>query len=690
MSGNDDPGRLPQPARHTRLDDYVDRYAARTQAMKASEIRALFAVASRPEVVSLAGGMPNISGLPLDAVAETLGDLVRDARHDRDAVRLRSGRPAACASRSATVMALEGIEAHPDDVVVTVGSQQAVDLVTRVFCDPGDVVLCEAPSYVGALGVFSAYECDVVHVEMDDDGLVPERSSRRSPRSPRPAERAKFLYTIPNFHNPAGVTLSDEATTRDPGDLPAPDLLVLEDNPYGLLGFDAEPMPRHAGRRAGAGRLSRLVLQDVRARASASGGRWRRTPCARSSCWRRSRRRCARRRSASWPCSAYLSGHDWRSQIKDFTEMYRERRDAMLAALDEHLPAGATWTVPAGGFYVWLTLPEGLDAKAMLPRAVTARVAYVPGTAFYADGFGSRCMRLSFCFPTPERIREGVRRLAAVIDAELELRETFGAVTHHLHPGLRRPPVRPELRRDDRTAATTVRAAPRGGPGRRAVARARRVTAVRPPGGRRDARRGTRGDGPRRRCRADAVAALGEAGLRHTPPARRGGRGRRAARGARARRRPVRRRDPRGRARSPSTSRSPSRWWRSAGLRTPEAVALPADTFREVGAAAVMEALVEQLGLPLFVKPAKGGSALGCSLVRTVDELPTAMVGCFSYGPVALVERCVVGVEVTVPVIATDGRFHPRTAGGRDPTGRRRLRLHRALHGRCDGVRGAG
>ena len=109
--------------------------------------------------------------------------------------------------------------------------------------------------------------------------------------------------------------------------------------------------------------------------------------------------------------SSYLAEHDWRSQIKDFTEMYRERRDAMLEALTEHMPAGATWTVPHGGFYVWLTLPEGLDAKAMLPRAVTARVAYVPGTAFYADGFGSRCMRLSYCFPTPERIREGVRRL---------------------------------------------------------------------------------------------------------------------------------------------------------------------------------------------------------------------------------------------------------------------------------------
>src|SRR3954454_21480150 len=162
-----------QRSASTRLDSYVDRYAARTQGMTASEIRALFAVASRPEVVSLAGGMPNISGLPLDVVGRAIGDLV--AHHGPEAMQYGSGQGVPELREQITeVMRLEGIEAHPDDVVVTVGSQQAVDLVTRVFCDPGDVVICEAPSYVGALGVFKAYQCDVVHAEMDADGLVPE------------------------------------------------------------------------------------------------------------------------------------------------------------------------------------------------------------------------------------------------------------------------------------------------------------------------------------------------------------------------------------------------------------------------------------------------------------------------------------------------------------------------------------
>ncbi len=441
MDETGEPRELSTPARHTRLDGYVDRYAQRTQAMKASEIRALFAVASRPEVVSLAGGMPNISGLPLDAVADSIGDLIRD--DGTSAMQYGSGQgDPLLREQICDVMALEGIRAHPDDVVVTVGSQQGVDLVTRVFCDPGDVVLCEAPSYVGALGVFRAFECDVVHVEMDDDGLVPEALEQAIRSVAAAGKRAKFLYTIPTYHNPAGVTLSTSRRAEVLEICRRHDLLVLEDNPYGLLGFDADP-PRALR----ADDADRVVYLGSFSKTFAPGFRvgWVVAPHA-------VREKLVLAQESATLCpptfsqraiSAYLTGHDWRSQVKDFTEMYRERRDAMLAALEEQLGGDrleqARWTVPAGGFYVWLTLPEGLDSKAMLPRAVTARVAYVPGTAFYADGFGSSCLRLSFCYPTPERIREGVRRLAAVIDTELDLRATFGTITHHLPRGYEGP-----------------------------------------------------------------------------------------------------------------------------------------------------------------------------------------------------------------------------------------------------------
>ena len=418
----------------TRLDNYVDRYAARTKGMTASEIRALFSVASRPEVVSLAGGMPNISGLPLDVVGRAIGDLI--ATNGPVAMQYGSGQGVPeLREQICDVMRLEGIEAHPDDVVITIGSQQAVDLVTRIFCDPGDVVICEAPSYVGALGVFKAYQADVVHVEMDAAGLVPEALRQAIAATRAAGKTIKFLYTIPNFHNPAGITLSAERRPEILRICREADILILEDNPYGLLGFDGAP-----NRALRADEAEGVIYLGSFSKTFAPGFRvgWALAPHA-------VREKLVLAQESATLCppqfsqmaiSAYLTQHDWQGQIKSFREMYRERRDAMVSALDDLMPAACSWNVPDGGFYVWLTLPPGIDAKAMLPRAVTARVAYVPGTAFFADGFGSGAIRLSYCYPTPERIREGVRRLAGVLEQELELRETFGAMPHV--PGLGR------------------------------------------------------------------------------------------------------------------------------------------------------------------------------------------------------------------------------------------------------------
>jgi 2-aminoadipate transaminase len=423
------PGPTRQPSV---LDPYVDRYAARTAGMTASEIRALFAVASRPEVVSLAGGMPNISGLPLDVVGGAIADLV--ATQGPVAMQYGSGQGVPeLREQICDVMRLEGIAAHADDVVVTVGSQQAVDLVTRVFCDPGDVVVCEAPSYVGALGVFKSYQCEVVHAQMDADGLVPQ-ALRDAIRATKAAGKTiKFLYTIPNFHNPAGVTLSVERRHEIVEICAEEGILILEDNPYGLLGFDRDPMPAMRSLRS-----DNIIYLGSFSKTFAPGFRvgWALAPHT-------VREKLVLAQESATLCppqfsqmaiSAYLAAHDWQGQIKQFREMYRERRDAMIGALSDLMPASVRWNVPDGGFYVWLTLPPGVNAKAMLPRAVTARVAYVPGTAFFADGFGSSAMRLSYCYPTPERIREGVRRLAGVVEAELELLDTFGD-TGELRPG---------------------------------------------------------------------------------------------------------------------------------------------------------------------------------------------------------------------------------------------------------------
>ncbi|TCO64674.1 PLP-dependent aminotransferase family protein [Actinocrispum wychmicini] len=419
------------------LDPHLRRYAARAAGMTASEVRALFAVASRPEVVSLAGGMPNLAALPLDSIASEVASLI--AREGMVALQYGSahGVPA-LREQICDVMALEGISGHPDDIVVTVGSQMALDLVTRIFCDPGDIVLAEGPSYVGALGTFAAYQANVVHVEMDDDGLIPEALRQALSVAESRGQRVKFLYTIPNFHNPAGITLAVSRRAEILEICRRAGVLVVEDNPYGLLGFDGQTYPALRSMDP-----DNVVYLGSFSKTFASGLRvgWALAPHA-------VREKLVLAAEATTLCpptlnqlivSRYLETHDWQGQIKSFQQTYRERRDALLSGLEQHMPAGCTWTKPDGGFFVWMTTPEGIDTKAMLPRAVTARVAYVSGTGFYGDGFGSRQMRLSFCYPTPERIKEGIRRLAVVLEQELELYRTFGPASRRITSGPQTP-----------------------------------------------------------------------------------------------------------------------------------------------------------------------------------------------------------------------------------------------------------
>lgn len=412
----------PQRPSSTTFDPWFDLYADRAAGLSASEVRALFAVASRPEVVSLAGGMPFVSALPPELVSGALERVM--ATSGPQALQYGSGQGTPeLREQILEVMALEGIRGRVDDVVVTTGSQQALDLVTKLFINPGDVILAEAPSYVGAIGVFRSYQAEVAHVHMDAEGIIPASLRETIARLRSAGKTIKFLYTIPTFHNPAGVTLTWERRLEVLEICRSEGILVLEDNPYGLLYF-GEPGPRAMRSVDDEG----VVYLGSFSKTFAPGFRvgWALAPHA-----IREKLILANESAILSPSSfsqfaitEYLRGTDWRAQIGTFRSVYRERRDAMLAALAEYLPT-CSWNVPDGGFYVWVTLPDGVDSKEMLPRAVTELVAYTPGTAFYADGTGHTQMRLSFCYPTPEAIRLGVRRLASVIRDEVDLLETF-------------------------------------------------------------------------------------------------------------------------------------------------------------------------------------------------------------------------------------------------------------------------
>lgn len=414
---------IEHPAHGENLDHWLDAYAARANTLSVSEVRALFAVVSRPEVVSLAGGMPYVSALPRELLDESFGSLM-DSRGPL-ALQYGGGQgDLQLREQIREVMSLEGIHSSVEDIVVTTGSQQGLDLLGGLFLDEGDVVLAESPSYVGALGIFRHYEAHVEHLETDNEGLQPEALQEAVTRLRAEGRKIKFLYLVPNFGNPSGVTLNWSRRQAIVEICKREHILILEDNPYGLLYFGEKPPDAMRSFEADTviylGSFSKILAPGFRV------GYVLAPPAIRDKLVLANESAILSPSSFSQMLiSEYLAKSDWQGQIDTFRGVYRARRDAALDAMEEYLPTLQT-TRPDGGFYLWVTLPEGIDSKAMLPLAVTELVAYTPGTAFFANGDGHRHLRISFCYPTPENIRVGIKRLSTVINRQTELLETFG------------------------------------------------------------------------------------------------------------------------------------------------------------------------------------------------------------------------------------------------------------------------
>jgi DNA-binding transcriptional MocR family regulator len=404
------------------LDSWLDAYAARAETLAVSEVRALFSVVSRPEVVSLAGGMPYVAALPQELLAKAYNDLM--AKKGNLAIQYGGGQgDLVLRDQIRELMALEGIQSSVEDLVITTGSQHGLDLLSGLFLDKGDVVVAEGPSYVGALGIFRHYEADVEHVYTDHDGMSPEALQETITKLKAEGRKIKFLYLVPNFANPSGVTLSAERRPRILEICKREHILIIEDNPYGLLYFD-KPVPDalRAVEEEGVvylGSFSKILAPGFRV------GYVLAPPAIRD------KMVLAQESALLCPSSftqmmisEYLANADWKGQIDTFRGVYKERKDAALAAMHEYLPDLHT-TRPDGGFYLWVTLPDGVDSKAMLPLAVKELVAYTPGTAFYGDGTGQNKLRVCYSYPTTENIKLGIKRLANVINLQTELLETF-------------------------------------------------------------------------------------------------------------------------------------------------------------------------------------------------------------------------------------------------------------------------
>lgn len=420
--------RIGEPVRLD-TDPYLDRYAQRVQGLKTSEIRALFSVAARPEVVSFAGGMPATGHLDMEAVEAVAAKLIRD--HGALALQYGGGQGRVeLREQLVRVMAEEEIPGHADDIVVTIGGQQALELVAKCFLNTGDLVLAEGPTYVGGIGAITSHQGEIQHIPMDDDGMQTDVLEAKLAELKTAGRHVKYVYTIPNHQNPAGVCMSLERRHHLVALAEQYDLMIVEDNPYGLIDFNDV-------RRVSLKSLipERVVYVSTLSKIFAPGVRtgWISAPAP-------IRDKLVLLREAADLCppnltqmlmEAWLGTQPWQEQVKRFTKLYEERAEVMFASLEKFMPAGVSWTVPTGAFYIWLTVPDGIDTSALLPKAVQRRVAYVPGRGFYGDGTGANHLRLSFSFPDTDRIPEGVSRLGELLSDEYDLRKAVYGNGHH-------------------------------------------------------------------------------------------------------------------------------------------------------------------------------------------------------------------------------------------------------------------
>src|SRR3954453_11968101 len=416
------------------IERYSGLFARRTRGVNSSAMRDLMAVTAQPSVISLAGGLPDTTTFP----AEDFAALMSRVAVDSSAAALQYGPTEGMDDvRRAivTVMASEGMQVEEDDLLVTTGGQQVIDLMCRTFLDPGDVVIAEGPTYPGAVPCFTAFQADVVQIEMDADGMRIDVLEDTLERLRVDGRRPKFIYTVPSFQNPAGVTMSLERRRELVRIAHEQELVVLEDNPYGLLRYEGDPLPTLLSLDGGRyvvylGTFSKILSPGPFSKILSAGLRlgWAAAPrpiLEKLNLGKQGADLCSSSLAQHF-VAAYFAQRDWRAYLDKLRLLYRRRRDVMLDALDEHLPAEASWTRPQGGLFIWAALPDYIDPTDLLARSLREHVAFVPGRAAYLDGRGGSEMRLNFSGVNDDQIREGVRRIGKVVSEQVAL---YGTLT---------------------------------------------------------------------------------------------------------------------------------------------------------------------------------------------------------------------------------------------------------------------
>jgi 2-aminoadipate transaminase len=410
---------------------WLDRYAHRTEGMTSSAIRDLLKMTGVPGLISFAGGMPAPEALPVAEIEAASARVLRE--HGRTALQYAATEGYE-PLRELLVrhMARYGIAVGPENVLVTTGAQQALDLIGKLLINPGDRVATEDPTYLGAIQAFTSYQARFLTVPADGEGMRVDRLEAALRGAP------KFIYVLPNFQNPGGSTLSLERRRRLlelAADFGIP---VVEDDPYGQLRYEGEHLPAlvrldaemHGCARGERSFRGSVLYVGTLSKTLAPGLRvgWVVAPAEIVARLAQMKQGADLHSSTFAQMVAYETarGGFLDRHVRRLREVYRERRDAMLAALERHFPAGARWTRPKGGLFLWVELPLALDTRTLLARALEAKVAFVPGAVFHPHGGGAYTMRLNFSYVPPDVIEEGVRRLGRVVAQALSDRSPTG------------------------------------------------------------------------------------------------------------------------------------------------------------------------------------------------------------------------------------------------------------------------
>jgi 2-aminoadipate transaminase len=420
-----------RPTAHE-LARYEALFAARTRGMKSSAMREMMALTERPDVISLAGGLPDTSTFAPELYARLMAEVAAEST----ARALQYGPTegmAATVDCIVEVMAAEATAVDPEDVIVTTGGQQVIDLVCKTLIDPGDVIVAEAPTYPGAVPTFSAYQADVEQIEIDGDGMPIDALESALDRLQAEGRRPKFIYTIPNFQNPGGVTMSLARRRRLIDLARERELLVLEDNPYGLLRYEGESLPtlysldaEAAGRGGGSdlviylGTFSKILSPGLRLGWAVAP----RPVLEKLNLGKQGADLCSSPVTQMFVAAYFRdrAGGGWLEYVERLRDLYRTRRDAMFSALEQQFGEHAVWTRPQGGLFIWATLDPRIDTTDLLALATKEGVAFVPGRAAFMDGrSGSSSMRLNFAGIPEPTIHEGIRRIGKTIRTQLGL-----------------------------------------------------------------------------------------------------------------------------------------------------------------------------------------------------------------------------------------------------------------------------